>query len=61
MTKHPTSNGFIPGNFYKREDDVIMVEIKPGVYVNQVTAFTRHGISPKKAKRGDHHGPTQGT
>lgn len=60
MTKHPPSNGFIPGDFYKREDDVIMVEIKPGVYVNQVTALTRHGISPRKAKRGGHHGP-QGT
>jgi hypothetical protein len=62
MTKHaPTTNAFTPGDSYVREDNVVMVEVRPGVYVNAKTAWDRHGIMPKKAKRGEHHGSTQGT
>ena len=42
-----TAPTFTPGDFYKREDGVIMVEIRPGVYVNETTALTRHGIVPR--------------
>jgi hypothetical protein len=59
MSASPTSNAFTPGDSYRREDGVLMVEVKPGVFVNQDTALVRHGIVPLKTK-GNRHGPTQG-
>ena len=59
MSKKPTSSAFTPGDFYIRDDKVVMVEVRPGVYCNAETALTRHGIMPKRTDKGGHHGPTQ--
>ena len=62
MTKQsPTTSGFTPGDSYRREDNVLMVEVKPGVYCNETTALTRHNVVPRKREKGGHHGPMQGS
>lgn len=44
MTKH-TTNGFTPGTCYDR-DGTLMVEVKPGIFVNETTARVKHGVVP---------------
>ena len=50
---------FTPGDSYRREDGILMVEVKPGIYVNETTARLKQGIVPKKTKVELNYGPSR--
>ena len=53
-TKQKPASDFVPGAFYKREGDgMLMIEVTPGQYVNEIHARLHFGISPRN---GSSHG-----
>ena len=47
-TKQKPAPDFTPGAFYERDDGMIMVEVAPGHFVNEVHAQLHYGVSVKK-------------
>ena len=52
-TKQNPASDFVPGAFYKRDDGMLMIEVTPGQYVNEIHARFHYGVSPRK---GSNHG-----
>lgn len=64
MTKQNPAPAFVPGaNCYRRDDGILMVEVKPGLHVN-VARAREQGVAPLshgfENEEGD-HAPTQGS